>query len=41
VLTSSIQPDDLAKAKAYAEVKGFFSKPLNYQMLNELVQLLG
>jgi CheY-like chemotaxis protein len=41
VLTSSIQPDDLAKATAYAEVKGYFSKPMSTTLLNELVQLLG
>jgi CheY-like chemotaxis protein len=41
VLTSSIQPDELAKARAYAEVKGCFSKPMNSQLLNKLVQLLG
>jgi CheY-like chemotaxis protein len=41
VLTSSIQPDDLTKAKAYAEVKGYFSKPVSANLLNELVQLLS
>lgn len=28
VLTSSIHPDDMERAKRYREVKGFFSKPL-------------
>jgi CheY-like chemotaxis protein len=41
VLTSSIQPDDLLKAKAYQEVKGYFSKPVSTTLLNELVQLLS
>jgi CheY-like chemotaxis protein len=41
VLSSSIQPDDLIKAKAYQEVKGYFSKPVNTTLLNELVQLLS
>jgi len=39
VLTSSIQPDDLARATTYPEVKGFFSKPVSVSLLNELVQL--
>ncbi|MGI4735695.1 MAG: response regulator [Janthinobacterium lividum] len=41
VLTSSIQPDDLAKANAYPEVKGYFSKPVSTSLLNKLVQLLS
>ena len=41
VLTSSIQADDLIKAQAYAEVKGYFSKPVSTALLNEIVQLLS
>jgi CheY-like chemotaxis protein len=41
VLTSSIQPDDLIKAMAHAEVKGYFSKPVSAILLNDLVQLLS
>jgi CheY-like chemotaxis protein len=41
VLTSSIQPDDLTKANAYPEVKGYFSKPVSTSLLNEVVQLLS
>ncbi|OGX82153.1 response regulator [Hymenobacter coccineus] len=41
VLTSSIQPDDIAKAHAYAEVKGYFIKPLSAMLLDQLVQQLA
>ena len=41
VLTSSIQPDDQEKANAYPAVKGYFSKPVSTNLLNELVQLLS
>lgn len=41
VLTSSIQPDDIEKAKAYPEVKGYFVKPVSTSLLNQLVQLLS
>jgi CheY-like chemotaxis protein len=41
VLTSSIQPDDLTKAIAYPAVKGYFSKPVNTAVLNDIVQLLS
>ena len=41
VLTSSIQPGDIAKAKTYPEVKGYFAKPLNTSILNQLVQILA
>ena len=41
VLTSSIQPEDIEKAKSYKEVKGYFSKPLDTNLLDRMVQLLG
>lgn len=41
VLTSSIQPDDREKATAYPEVKGYFTKPVSTNLLNELVHLLS
>jgi CheY-like chemotaxis protein len=41
VLTSSIQPDDQAKARAYPVVKAYFSKPVSVNLLNELVYLLS
>lgn len=41
VLTSSIQPDDIEKAKTYPEVKAYFTKPVSAPLLNQLVQLLG
>ena len=41
VLTSSIQPDDVTKASAYEDVKGYFSKPVGTEVLNRVVELLG
>jgi CheY-like chemotaxis protein len=41
VLTSSIQPDELTRATAYAAVKGYFSKPVSPAMLNDLVRRLS
>lgn len=41
VLTSSIQPGDMARAKAHPEVKGYFIKPVSISLLNQMVQLLG
>ncbi|AMJ64090.1 hypothetical protein AXW84_00580 [Hymenobacter sp. PAMC 26628] len=41
VLTSSIHPDDIEKSKSYKEVEGYFPKPINNGMLDQLVQLLG
>lgn len=40
VLTSSIHPDDIEKAKRYEAVEGYFSKPLNGEILNQIVHLL-
>jgi CheY-like chemotaxis protein len=41
VLTSSIQPDDQAKADKYAAVKGYFSKPVSTDLLNAIIQLVS
>lgn len=40
VLTSSIQPDDRERANSYSEVKGYFTKPVNIDMLDQVMQLL-
>lgn len=37
ILTSSISPVDIEKAKSYGEVKGFFSKPFSFEKLNEIM----
>jgi CheY-like chemotaxis protein len=41
VLTSSIQPEDIAKARSYKEVKGYFSKPVDNGLLDRMVELLA
>jgi CheY-like chemotaxis protein len=44
VLTSSIHPDDMAKATHYQQVKGYFSKPLdkpNVRRMQALLQEMG
>ena len=41
VLTSSIQPEDITKAQSYKDVKGYFSKPIDAGLLDQVVQLLG
>ena len=41
VLTSSIHPGDIEKAKSYPEVKGYFTKPVSTSLLNQVVQLLS
>jgi CheY-like chemotaxis protein len=41
VLTSSIHPGDIEKAKTYPEVKGYFTKPVTTNLLNQVVQLLS
>ncbi|RZK17542.1 MAG: response regulator [Hymenobacter sp.] len=44
VLTSSIHPDDMAKATHYEQVKGYFSKPLdkpNVARMQGLLQEVG
>jgi CheY-like chemotaxis protein len=40
VLTSSIHPDDMAKATHYQQVKGYFSKPLNKLNVSRMQALL-
>ena len=40
VLTSSIQPEDIEKARSYKEVRGYFSKPIDADRLDQMVQLL-
>ena len=39
ILTSSIHPDDIAKAKHYKEVRGYFSKPLEKGNISQMQQL--
>jgi CheY-like chemotaxis protein len=41
VLTSSIHPEDIEKAKTYPEVRGYFTKPVTTNLLNQVVQLLS
>lgn len=41
VLTSSIHPEDIEKAKTYPEVRGYFTKPVTTSLLNQVVQLLS
>lgn len=40
VLSSTIDPQDIEKAKSYANVIGFRSKPISKEMLDELAPLL-
>ncbi|RZL16706.1 MAG: response regulator [Hymenobacter sp.] len=39
VLTSSIDPGDLEKSHAYEDVKGFFTKPLDGETLDQMATL--
>lgn len=39
ILTSSIDPCDIAKAKTYKQVLGYFLKPFNQDKLNEIIKL--
>lgn len=41
VLTSSIHPGDIEKAKSYPDVKGYFSKPIDTDLLDQVAQLSG
>ncbi|WP_420582039.1 response regulator [Reichenbachiella sp.] len=40
MLTSSINPDDIEKAKSHRLVKGFLSKPLNKDKLDEVLNFI-
>ena len=40
MLTSSINPDDIEKAKSHPLVKGFLSKPLNQEKLDEVLTFI-
>lgn len=40
MLTSSINPDDIEKAKSHQLVKGFLSKPLNREKLDEVLTFI-
>lgn len=40
VLTSSIHPEDIEKSKTYKEVKGYFTKPLDSDVLDKMVHLV-
>jgi len=39
VLTSSIHPDDIERSKSYKEVKGYFTKPLDDEVVQQMVHL--
>ncbi|HEX8348904.1 MAG TPA: response regulator [Hymenobacter sp.] len=41
VLTSSIDPDDIEKSKLYKEVKGYFTKPIEVEMVDEMLGLVA
>jgi CheY-like chemotaxis protein len=41
VLTSSIHPEDRETAQAYEAVLGYFSKPIDNDLLDEVVQVCG
>lgn len=40
ILSSSVYENDIEKTKTYPLVKGFISKPLSMERLNELISLL-
>ncbi|RZK49643.1 MAG: response regulator [Pedobacter sp.] len=40
ILSSSVYENDIEKTKTYPLVKGFISKPLSMERLNELINLL-
>ena len=40
MLTSSIDPEDMARARRFPAVKGFFSKPLSAPMLEQVLGLV-
>lgn len=40
ILTSSINPEDREKAKRYKGVKGFMSKPITKDKLDQILQLM-
>ncbi len=41
MLTSSIDPEDMARARRFPAVKGFFSKPLSASILEQVLGLVG
>jgi len=40
ILTSSINPEDAEKAKTFKDVKGFLSKPLDLEKLDQVLELI-
>lgn len=40
MLTSSVNPEDIEKANSHELVKGFLSKPLNKDKLDEILELI-
>ena len=40
ILTSSINPEDREKAKKYKDVKGFMSKPITKDKLDQILELI-
>ena len=37
LVTSSIDPRDIAQSKSYSEIKGFISKPLDIELIKEIL----
>ncbi|NJN41304.1 MAG: response regulator [Flammeovirgaceae bacterium] len=37
LVTSSIDPRDIAQSKSYSEIKGFISKPLDIELVKEIL----
>ncbi|MFZ4059339.1 MAG: response regulator [Ferruginibacter sp.] len=40
ILSSSINPVDIEKARNYPRVRGFFSKPLTHENFDKIIQLI-
>jgi CheY-like chemotaxis protein len=40
MLTSSIDPQEIEKSRTYKEVKGYFSKPLTTDILDQIITLI-
>ena len=40
ILTSSINPEDAEEAKTFKNVKGFLSKPLDMEKLDQVLELI-
>ena len=40
LITSSVDNHDIEKAKTYAQIKGYFTKPLPKEGINDILELL-